>query len=694
MRIRKFLVPFFSLALATSVITSNARCNADEIAPPDFAWWREARFGMFVHWGLYSEAGSVWKDRFLPGWSEWMLNRKKIPPAEYYAELMPRFDPADFDANAWVIAAKNAGMKYIVITTKHHEGFAIWPSAIGDRDIAETKFGKPIADGGRGRDPLRELADACERHGLKLGFYYSLLDWAHPDYLPRREWDMRPIDGAEYSRYAQFMRAQVKELLDGRYGKIAVLWGDGDWEHGAREHTSDEIVAMARALQPGILVNDRWSQPGDYATPENKIPESRLDRPWETCMTLNGSWGFARDDYDFKSAPVVLQNLADIVSKGGNYLLNIGPDGRGRIDTGSLAVLAGIGQWMQTHSTSIYRNGHTALPIPEWGRWTMGLNLDGTSTLNAHIFSSPKSGVIRLDGVIDDPTEVRVLGGEFASPTFRREGPDVVANLEPAALDAISKTSAHSVLAFDFATAPRILTAPAILGDERMFVGTTTVRFAPPPAGATIHLTTDGSQPNANTVALGANDRGEFAVVLDRTSTLRARTSWQGNMSNAETTVLFSRSELLPAKKCGDTLGLEARVILGEFEIVPANEAFEVSTQKSLNKTITIPVGVPADRYAVQLQGMIDVPASGVYRFEIASDDGSELWIAGVRIIDNGGLHGAIPKVGDVALAIGCHDLDVRMFESVGSEALVLRWRLPLTTQFAEIPVEAFRRKP
>ena len=249
------------------------------------------------------------------------------------------------------------------------------------------------------------------------------------------------------------------------------------------------------------------------------------------------------------------------------------------------------------------------------------------------------------------------------------------------------------MVAIDFTTPPRILTAPVIVGDDRMFVGTTTVRFAPPPTGATIHITTDGSQPNAETLALTSNPQGEFAILLDRTSTLRARTSWQGNMSNAETTLTFVRSELLPAKKCGDTIGLDARVIAGTFEIVPANDAFENATQKSVIQSVAIPVGVPADRYAIQIRGMIDVPASGVYRFEIASDDGSELWIDGVRVIDNGGLHGAVPKVGDVALAIGCHDLDVRMFESVGSEALALRWRLPMTTQFAEIPLEAFRSK-
>ncbi len=682
-----------AIALTLCFGGSIVRGASDEIAPPDFAWWREARFGMFVHWGLYSEAGSVWNGHFLPGWSEWMLNRKKIPPAEYHAELTPRFDPVDFDADVWVRTAKDAGMKYIVITTKHHEGFSLWPSAVTDQDIAATKFGKPKTDGGRGRDPIRELADACQRHGLKLGFYYSLLDWSNPDYLPRREWDTRPTAGADYARYAQFMRAQVKELLDGRYGKIAVLWGDGDWEHGAREHTSDEIVAMARALQPGILVNDRWAQSGDYATPENKIPDAGLDRPWETCMTLNGSWGYARDDHDFKSAAVVLQNLADIVSKGGNYLLNIGPDGRGRIDPESLAVLASIGQWMHTHSSAIYGNGRALLSVPEWGRWTLALTSDGSAAINAHLFSAPKSGVLRLDGVIDDPTRVRVLGGEFESPTFRRKGPDLIVDLSPAAIEMIAKSSPHPVIAFDFASQPKILAAPTIVGDERLFVGSMIVRFFPPPLGATIHVTTDGSQPTAHTPAITPNAQGEYAIAIDHTATVRARTSWQNNMSNGETTINFSRSELSPAQTCGDRVGLDARVIVGEFETVPASTTFDSSKQSNTVESVTIPRGVPADRFAVQLRGMIDAPSSGVYRFEIASDDGSELWIDGIRVIDHGGLHGATPKIGDVALAAGCHEIDVRMFESVGSESLTLRWRPPSITKFAQIPEQSLHRR-
>lgn len=693
----------WTTALALTISFVSAGASPPPVAP-DFAWWTEARFGMFVHWGLYSEAGSVWKGKFLPGWSEWMLNRKKIPPDEYHAELTPRFDPVDFDADAWVRAAKDAGMKYIVITTKHHEGFALWPSAAGEQDIATTHFGKPKSQGGRERDPLRELADACKRHGIKLGFYYSLLDWSHPDYLPRREWDTRSIDGAEYPRYTTYMRAQVKELLDGRYGEIAVLWGDGDWEHGAREHTSDEIVAMARELQPGILINDRWSQPGDYATPENKIPDAGPARPWETCMTLNNSWGYARDDHEFKSAAAVLRNLADIVSKGGNYLLNIGPDGKGRIDPESMSVLSSIALWMKTHSTSIHGNGRAPLPVPEWGKWTMAQSDEGTATLNAHLFSAPKGGVIQLAGVMDEPLSIRVPGNEFAvgKDSVRRDGADLLVQLDAEALEAIGKastvdTTPHAVIEVEFASMPRVLTAPEILGDDSIFVDGIVLRLSPPPAGAVIHVTTNGSMPTLLTPPLVRDGQRGYSVALTRSATVRARASWNGQLSSAETTRRVDQVELLSASVCdalgaGAESGLTAKILLGEFEVVPGSKDFDAVIDLARVDSIRIPENAPLDRYAVQIRGVIETRLPGVYRFEISSDDGSELWIDGRLVIDNGGLHGATSKFGDIALAGGCHEIEVRMFESVGGEALSLRWRVPFESDFTAIPAKAFRR--
>lgn len=680
---------FAAFALTVTAVVASA---ADRV-PPDFRWWQEARFGMFIHWGLYSEAGGVWKQKFLPGWSEWMLNRLQIPPGVYYETLLPRYDPSDFDAEAWVKLAKEAGMKYIVVTTKHHEGFANWPSAVSDRDVAATKFGRAAADGGRARDPLKELAAACEREGIRLGFYYSLLDWAHPDYLPRREWDKRPLDGATYDAYAAFMKEQVREILDGRYGKVAILWGDGDWEHSAREHGSTEIVDMARDLQPGILVNDRWAMPGDYATPENKIPDDGPARPWETCMTLNGSWGYARDDHDFKAPPEVLRNLTDIVSKGGNYLLNIGPDGRGRIDEESAAVLRGVGAWMATHESAIRGNGIAPLPRPAWGRFTFARPQDGPAVLNAHLFEAPANGSLRLPGVVDDPTAVRVLGSEFPPPPFHRDGPDLVLDLPAASCEAIAKSSPHSVIAIEFARPPSIVEVPVILSDERDFVDSTSIAFQLPPEGAAIHVTTDGSEPTAASPTLLRDAQGRCALAIDRTATIRARTSWRGAIGSGETLATFTRVHLQPAIPCAGTdHGLNAHIVIGDYKVVPAAATYDLSKTSVATESITIPTAVPEDRFAIRFTGSIDVPTSGIFRFELSSDDGSELWINGVRVIDHGGLHGATPKSGDVALAKGCHALDVRMFESVGSHSVALRWRLPGAADFTSIPPTAYSR--
>jgi alpha-L-fucosidase len=681
------------MMLTTIVLCALSRIAAADPAPPDIEWWRRARLGMFVHWGLYSEAGGVWKGKFLPGWSEWMLNRLRISPDVYHATLTPRFDPSEFDADAWVRAAKEAGMEYIVITTKHHDGFANWPSAVSTLDIAATHFGKPIAEGGRGRDPLLELSQACARQGLRLGFYYSLLDWAHPDYLPRREWDTRPTEGNSYHKYAAFMKEQVRELLDGRYGKIAILWGDGNWEHSGQEHRSDEIIAMARELQPGILVNDRWSVLGDYETPENKIPEAGPARPWETCMTLNDSWGYARDDHNFKSAAEVLKNLAEIVSKGGNYLLNIGPDGKGRIDPESIRVLDSMSAWMKTHGASIHGNGVAPLPRPDCGVWTLATGGTGEpATLNLHLFTAP-AGAVRVAGVIDDPTRVLVPGGEFVAGAWRREGPDLVVDLDASALAAIGAASPHAVLSLEFAKTPRVIATPILLGDAPIFVDSMRVEFAPPTSGTSIHVTTDGSDP-ASAAALVADATGSYGVELADSALVRARSSWQGHASSAETSASFTRVEPSAAQACdGTNAGLNARVLLGSFEDVPSDAQFAASKTSLVVEGPSIPRGLPEERFAIRLTGLLKAPERGVYRFELTSDDGSELWIDGKLVVDNGGLHGATPKSGDIALAAGCHAIDLRMFESVGSESLSLRWRLPNAASFTAIPSQAWSRR-
>jgi alpha-L-fucosidase len=661
-------------------------------APPDMDWWRDARFGMFIHWGLYSESGGVWKGTFLPGWSEWMLNRLKIPPAEYQQELVPRFDPADFDAAAWVRAARDAGMGYMVITTKHHEGFAIWQSGAGELDVAATPFGKTAAEGGRGRDPLKELADAAAADGMPLGFYYSLLDWSHPDYLPRRPWESRSAEGADYSRYVDFMTAQVRELLGGGYGKVAILWGDGDWEHSMAEHRSDAIVAMARQLQPGILVNDRWAQPGDYATPENKIPDAALGRPWETCMTLNDSWGYARDDANFKPASTVTRMLVDCTSKDGNFLLNVGPTGRGTIDGRTLGVLREVGQWMHTYGESVRGCGAAPIPQPEWGRITWRAAPaapEGGVTAYLHVWAGDAGAgtELRLPGVLDLPSSVTVLG-EPGEPRAlaERDGADTLIRIVAGRSGADAATP---VVALRWDSAPAIALPPRIAGDVRIFIDSMPVKFDPASPQCEIRVTTDGRAPDATSTLVTAGRDGAPSLTIRDTCTLRAVTLWNGQPVGSETRAEFTRVEpLAPISRTDSMPGLSVRLLEGSFERVPAREAFagDASAWRASVPDVRLPADRPPEHFAVLMSGYIDVPSTGIYRFGIASDDGSVLEIDSKVVVDHDGPHGATEKTGDVALSAGRHRISIRYFEATGSEALSLRWQPPGTRELAPVP--------
>ena len=262
-------------------------------------WFREAKFGMFIHWGAYSTAAGEWNGRPVRGIGEWLLSNAQIKP-EDYAVLQQRFNPVKFDAKRWVAIAKDAGMKYIVITSKHHDGFCLWDSALTDWDVG----GSPFAP----RDPLKELADACTEAGIRLCFYHSIMDWHHPDYLPRRAWDTRPTDGAQYGRYIEYMKGQLKELTSGRYGKVGILWFDGEWEGTWTHEMGKDLYDYCRALDKDIIVNNRvdtgrsgmegitreGDYRGDYGTPEQQIPATVLPAgfDWETCMTMNDTGGY------------------------------------------------------------------------------------------------------------------------------------------------------------------------------------------------------------------------------------------------------------------------------------------------------------------------------------------------------------------------------------------------------------------
>ncbi len=355
------------------------------------AWWREARFGMFIHWGVYSVPAGTYDGKQIPGIGEWIMNNASIPMGTY-AAYAKDFNPTKFDADQWVSIAKNAGMKYIVITSKHHDGFAMFHSKASGYNIYDATPFK--------RDPLAELAAACAKQGMKLGFYYSQAqDWGHPGGAAIRKagrtsdhWD--PGQDGSFDDYLKTVALpQVREILT-NYGPVAVLWFDTPTSAMTKGRAAP-FVDLLHEFQPGIIWNNRLGGgfQGDTETPEQYVPPTGFPgRDWETCMTINGTWGYKSYDTNFKSYDTLLHNLIDIASKGGNYLLNVGPTSEGVIPQPEVDRLTQIGEWLKINGEAIY--GTTASPFKrplDFGRVTQK-----SGKLFLHVFDWPKDGVLWL----------------------------------------------------------------------------------------------------------------------------------------------------------------------------------------------------------------------------------------------------------------------------------------------------------
>jgi len=363
------------------------------------AWWREARFGMFIHWGVYAVPGGIWEGKDIGGGGEWVMHEAKIAVADY-KKLPAQFNPVKFDADAWVAVAKAAGMKYIVITAKHHDGFAMFASKASPFNIVDATPFK--------RDPLKELAAACRKQGIKLGFYYSQdQDWTAPGGASfGGHWD-KAQDGDFASYLHTKAIPQLKELLTNYQDAPAVIWFDTPTAD-MTPALSQEIVALLKE-HPGLIWNNRLGggDPGDTETPEQHIPPTGYPgRDWETCMTINDTWGFKTHDLKWKSTETLLRNLIDIASKGGNYLLNVGPDAEGLIPPPEVERLEAVGQWLKINGEAIY--GTQAGPFRRglpWGRATQK-----PGQLFLHVFDWPKDG--RLLVPIGSPIESAALLAE------------------------------------------------------------------------------------------------------------------------------------------------------------------------------------------------------------------------------------------------------------------------------------------
>ena len=361
---------------------------------PRLDWWRDAKFGMFIHWGLYAIPAGVWKGEEVPGIGEWVMYRKRIPVAEY--ELLARqFNPVKFDAAEWVSLARDAGQKYMIITAKHHDGFCMFDSAITDYDIVDaTTFG---------RDPMKELAAECQRQGIKFGFYYSQTqDWHHPD-GDGNDWDYDE-DKKDFAGYLEhYVKPQVRELLT-NYGPVAVIWFDTP-KRITREQ-SQELLDLVHQLQPDCLVNGRLGNAlGDYAEAgDNAIPEELVEADWETPATINDTWGFKVNDHNWKPTEDLIRKLVDIISKGGNYLLNVGPTAEGVIPQPSVERLLGVGRWLKANGEAVY--GTQPGPVQGLG-WCRSTVRPGK--LYLHVFDWPPAGRMQLSGVPETVSRAYLL---------------------------------------------------------------------------------------------------------------------------------------------------------------------------------------------------------------------------------------------------------------------------------------------
>ena len=413
----------FLLTLCTySFLTLNAQTpTTDE----RMEWWREARFGMFIHWGVYAVPAGVYKGQKINRIGEWIMNRGKIPVAEYQ-QFAKEFNPVKYDPDAWVRMAKDAGMKYIVITSKHHDGFALFDSKASTWDMVDaTPYGK---------DLLKPLAEACRKHGIKLGFYYSQAQdwnnpggaaarkvasegWANPDsaridvYTEAHSghWDPAQTTKTMAQYIDDIAVPQVKELLT-NYGDLAVLWWD------TPTNMTDEFAEKLNALlklQPNIITNDRLKRPnypGDFKTPEQRIPDLKeLDgKDWETCMTMNETWGYKSWANNWKSLKTIVQNTVDIASKGGNYLLNVGPKADGTFPQESIDLLKGMGVWMKVNGESIYGTKASPFGLFPWGRCTKKEKGQNT-TLYFSVFDWPKDGKLSIPGLKNEIISAKLL---------------------------------------------------------------------------------------------------------------------------------------------------------------------------------------------------------------------------------------------------------------------------------------------
>ncbi len=664
---------FFALALA--ILTLTAADKKQNVLAKDtrIDWWRDARFGMFIHWGIYSVPAGEWEGK--KGYGEWIRTSAEIP-LDVYDQFRTQFNPVKFNADEWVRMARDAGMKYIVITSKHHDGFCMFDTKQTDFCIRNTPFA---------RDPMKELSEACRKYGLKFCFYYSIMDWHHPDYTPRRDWEKdRPVTGADFRRYVDYMKAELKELLT-NYGEIGVLWFDGEWENTWNENYGKELYSWCRSLQPNIIINNRVGAGrldmagltregafgGDFGTPEQEIPPKGLPGvDWETCMTMNDHWGYNQYDKNFKSAKELIRMLTDIASKGGNYLLNVGPTAEGLFPQESIDRLKQISSWMKVNGEAIH--GTLASPFSglTWGRCTRKEMKDGTR-LYLHVFDWPADGRLKVSGCLNDVAACSLLSDpkQVQLKVVRKEDALTI-SLPPKAPDTI-----NSVIVLDLKGKIDLTNPPEVLTSFPIFTDTCHVSIFTDRQNVQIRYTLDGTIPTLKSPLYSGT------LILKNTTTVSARCYRDGIPVSGTNTTKIEKAEPLQATTFTDDVsvkpGIKYSYYQGTWDSLPQFKVIK-ATASGITDNFKLVPRKQDDFFGFTWTGLVNIPLTNAYRFYVNSDDGSRLFIDGMLVVNNDGLHSSKEVSGTLPLAMGYHYVRLEFFEKTGYEALDVSIQSPV----------------
>lgn len=376
---------------------------------PHIQWFKDAKFGMFIHWGLYSKLAGEWKGKRYYGSGEWIMNQAKIP-ADEYAQVAQNFNPVDFDAEVWAKLAKDAGIRYMVITAKHHEGFAMYDSKVSDFDIIDASPYKI--------DPMKALAKATRKQDIQFGFYYSQFqDW-HESNGGKNNWDFDESKKNYQKYYKEKAIPQLKELLT-NYGPLGIVWFDTPG--GMTKEQTQQFIDELRVLQPNSLFSSRVGQGlGDYRDfGDSEVPPAPIQGAWESIYTHNDSWGYIEHDMNFKSSAEIIRLLANVASKGGNLMLNVGPDGKGNIPSYSVKHLRETGKWLQKYGESIYGTTYGFIPKQPWGVTT-----SKPGKLFLHVINKPKNGKILIPGFTNQVSDIYAMDDQ-CKVNWDKNGSDI-----------------------------------------------------------------------------------------------------------------------------------------------------------------------------------------------------------------------------------------------------------------------------